>query len=85
MNTLKVAGKFLDQPMLVTKFHNAVPAILTTGAALYTTKEILHAPEEKSKKCAVRTVKTMALTVASHWLPLKLQTNFSRLMKFQKH
>ena len=65
MNTLKVAGKFLDQPMLVTKFHNAVPAILTTGAALYTTKEILHAPEEKRKKCAVRTVTTMALTVAS--------------------
>lgn len=65
MNTLKVAGKFLDQPMLVTKFHNAVPAILTTGAAIYTTKEILHAPEEKRKKCAVRTGTTMALTVAS--------------------
>ena len=34
MNTLKVAGKFLDQPVLVAKFQRAVPALLTTGAAV---------------------------------------------------
>lgn len=65
MNTLKVAGKFLDQPMLVTKFHNAVPAILTTAGAAYTVREVAHAPQEKRKKTAIRTGVTMGLTVAS--------------------
>lgn len=65
MNTLKIAGKFLDQPMLVAKFHNAVPTILTAGAAAYTTKEIAHAPQEKRKKAAIRIGTTMAFTVAS--------------------
>lgn len=65
MNTLKVAGKFLDQPMLVAKFHNAVPAILTTAATAYTVKEVSNAPQHKRKKAAVRIGATMALTVAS--------------------
>lgn len=50
MNTLKVAGKFLDQPMLVAKFHNAVPAILTTAATAYTVKEVSNEPQHKRKK-----------------------------------
>ncbi|HIS36108.1 TPA: hypothetical protein IAC10_05700 [Candidatus Scatousia excrementigallinarum] len=65
MNTLKVAGKFLDQPMLVAKFHNAVPAILTTAATAYTVKEVSNEPQHKRKKAAVRIGATMALTVAS--------------------
>lgn len=65
MNSLKVAGKFLDQPILVAKFQKAVPAILTGGAAAFTVKEIHHAPEQKRKKAAVRIGATMALTAAS--------------------
>lgn len=65
MNTLKVAGKFLDQPILVAKFQKAVPAILTTGAAAFAVKEIHHAPEQKRKKAGVRIAAIMAFTVAS--------------------
>lgn len=65
MNTLKVAGKFLDQPMLVEKFRKSVPVVLTTGAAIYTGHEINKAPEHKKKKAAIRTVSTMAFTVGS--------------------
>lgn len=50
MNTLKVAGKFLDQPVLVAKFQRAVPALLTTGAAVYGIKQVNHAPEHKKEK-----------------------------------
>lgn len=65
MNTIKIAGKFLDQPMLVSKFQKAVPAILTTAATAYTIHEISHTPKQKRKKAAVRIGATMALTVAS--------------------
>ena len=50
MNTLKVAGKFLDQPVLVAKFQRAVPALLTTGAAVYGIKQVNHAPEKKKAR-----------------------------------
>ena len=65
MNTLKVAGKFLDQPILVAKFKRAVPAILTAGAAAYGIKEVHCAPEHKKKKAAIRTAAIMTFTVAS--------------------
>ena len=65
MNTLKIAGKFLDQPVLVAKFRRAVPAILTAGAAAYGIKEVHQAPQYKKKKSAVRTAAILAFTVAS--------------------
>lgn len=65
MNTLKVTGKFLDQPMLVAKFHNAVPAVLSTAGGAYVLKETYSAPEGKRKKKFVRTGATMAVTIAS--------------------
>lgn len=65
MNTLKVAGKFLDQPILVAKFQKAVPAILTAGAGAFAVKEIHNAPENKRKKAGVRIAAIMAFTVAS--------------------
>lgn len=65
MNTLKVTGKFLDQPMLVEKFRKAVPVILTAGGAAYSAHEIHHAPEGKKKKTAVKTISTMTFTIGS--------------------
>ena len=49
MNNLRVLGKFLDQPMLVSKFQKAVPAIMATGGALYTAHTIKKAPKEQKK------------------------------------
>lgn len=65
MNTLKIAGKFLDQPMLVEKFRKTVPAVLTASAALYSVHEINKAPEKHKNKAAIRTLSTMAFTVGS--------------------
>ena len=65
MNTLKIAGKFLDQPILVEKFRKAMPAVLVAGAAVYSVHEINKAPEKHKKKAAIRTLSTMAFTVGS--------------------
>ena len=35
MNIFKIAGKYLDQPLLVAKFQKRVPLLLTTGGAGY--------------------------------------------------
>lgn len=65
MNTLKIAGKFLDQPIMVAKFQKAVPAVLTTSAALYAAKEIHKVPPKNRKKEALHIGTIMAFTVAS--------------------
>lgn len=66
MNNLQVLGKFLDQPMLVSKFQKAMPAILTTGAAAYTIYDASKEPDkDKRKKRALRTGITLGVTAAS--------------------
>ena len=40
LNAIKMAGKYLDQPLLVGKFSKAVPATLIGGSALYTVHEV---------------------------------------------
>lgn len=65
MNTLKVAGKFLDQPILVAKFQKAVPAVLIGGASAYTANEITRTSNQNRKKTAIRIGTTMAFTTAS--------------------
>ncbi len=65
MNNIQVLGKFLDQPMLVSKFQKAVPAILTAGAAAYTINDVRKAKPEERKKTALKTGITMGVTVAS--------------------
>lgn len=65
MNNIQVLGKFLDQPMLVSKFQKAVPAILTAGAAAYTINDVRKAKPEEQKKTALKTGITMGVTVAS--------------------
>ncbi len=65
MNNIQVLGKFLDQPMLVSKFQKAVPAILTSGAAAYTINDVRKAKPEERKKTALKTGITMGVTVAS--------------------
>ncbi len=65
MNNIQVLGKFLDQPILVSKFQRAVPTILTAGAAAYTIQKVNATPKEKRKKCAIKTGITLGLTAAS--------------------
>jgi len=85
MNTLKVAGKFLDQPMLVGKFRRSVPAFLTAGAAAYSFHEIKKAPEKKRPQAAARTILTMTFTVASALASPKIADKiFKKTTEFSK-
>ena len=65
MNNLQVLGKFLDQPILVSKFQRAVPAVLTTGALAYTVQDASKVEKEKRKNRALKTGITLGVTVAS--------------------
>lgn len=66
MNNIQVLGKFLDQPMLVSKFQKAVPAVLTAGAAAFTAYDASKEKDpEKRKQRAIKTGLTLGVTVAS--------------------
>jgi hypothetical protein len=66
MNNLQVLGKFLDQPMLVSKFQKAVPAVLATGAAAFTAYDASKEKDpQKRKQRALKTGITLGVTVAS--------------------
>ncbi len=65
MNNIKVLGKFLDQPVLVSKFKKAVPVLLTGGAAVYTANDALKEEKGKRKERALKTGITLGTTVAA--------------------
>lgn len=65
MNIFKVAGKFLDQPVLVAKFEKSVPYLLSGGACAYGAYQVKKAPENKKQETAIKTFSTLAFTVAS--------------------
>lgn len=65
MNILKIAGKFLDQPLLVGKFQKSVPAILLTAGGLYGIHEVKKAPDKHKNRAAVRVGTTMMFTIVS--------------------
>lgn len=65
MNSLTVLGKYLDQPRLVKKFSNAVPAILIAGGTLYGAEHVYHSPKKERKKEFVKSVFVLTGTIAS--------------------
>ncbi len=65
MNNLQVLGKFLDQPILVSKFQKAMPVILAGGSAAYTAYDASKAEKGKRKKRALKTGITLGITAAS--------------------
>ena len=65
MNNLQVLGKFLDQPLLISKFQKAVPVLLSAGALAYTVNDVNKAPKNRKKETALKTGITMGVTVAS--------------------
>ena len=65
MNSIQAIGKFLDQPILVSKFQKAVPAILAAGGTAFVAADAMK--EEKGKRLN-RIAKigiTMGVTIAS--------------------
>ena len=62
LNTIKITGKYLDQPLLVAKFSKVVPSVLLGGATACTLHEVHKAPKEKKKKVAINTGFVMGAT-----------------------
>lgn len=65
MNIVKLAGKFLDQPVLVAKFQKSVPYALSGAACIYGGNQVIQAPEKDRKTTAIKTSTTLAFTAAS--------------------
>ena len=65
IKSVKLAGKYLDQPLLVSKFKQAVPTIFTAGAAAYGVGNVIEAEPENRKKVAIRDASVLSATVVS--------------------
>jgi len=65
MNNLSVLGKYLDQPRLVGKFSNAVPALLIGGGCAITLNNVHKAPPEKKKKEFIKDLAVLTGTIGS--------------------
>ncbi len=78
MNNFQAVGKFLDQPLLVSKFQENVPLILGTLGTLYTAKEVYNAPDDKKKDTFIKTGLTMGATVVSAVYAPKIASAFAK-------
>ena len=65
MNTIKLWGKYLDQPILIKKFEKSVPYILGVGGSSYCIKDTMDKPKGAKKNNFIRTFATMSTTIAS--------------------
>lgn len=65
MNSITLAGKFLDQPNLLNRFQKAVPAILIGGGAFYAYKDIKQAPQDEKKKKTLKNFFILSATILS--------------------
>ena len=79
ISSLKVTGKFLDQPILVAKLGKAVPIGLGVGAGLFTAHSAFHERNPKrKKKTAVQTGVVLASTIASALVAPKIATAITK-------
>lgn len=65
IETVRLGGKFLDQPLLVAKFKRVVPAIFTGGAVAYGANEIRKAPKSEKKNTAIYSASVLGATLVS--------------------
>lgn len=65
MNNIQTLGKFLDQPVLVSKFQKTVPGLLTAGAAAFVAKDVFQSKPEERKEKVIKAGITMGVTVAA--------------------
>ena len=77
MKVLRIAGKYLDQPKLVSDFADKVPLLLTTGMSLYGAKEVYQAPKGKRKDTLIKLMSVLSLTAVSSLL-LRRKPDFNK-------
>lgn len=85
MNSLSVLGKYLDQPRLVGRFSQAVPAILVAGGGIYTYKHVKNTPKEDKQKELTKSIIVIGTTIAAALIApkiaLKVTKSFSKSHK----
>ena len=64
INSFSSIGKSIDQPVVVAKLGEAVPALLIGGAVVKCGIETYKAPEEKKKDTFIKTALVLAGTIA---------------------
>ena len=64
MKILHIAGKYLDQPKLVSDFADKVPLLLTTGMGLYGAKQVCEAPSGEKTNTSIRLMSVLFFTGA---------------------
>lgn len=79
MSLLKIAGKFLDQPILVASFQKKVPYLLAGGGAIHCARTIHNADSDDKKNVAIKTGLTMATTITSALLAPKLTNKIFKI------
>lgn len=65
IQSIKLAGKYLDQPLLLSKVKRAVTPGFIGGAGLFLANEVDKAPEDKKKHVAINKGSVLAATVIS--------------------
>lgn len=65
MNSLSVLGKYLDQPKLVKRISDGVPAILVIGGTVFTINEVRKAPKGEKRKTFIKNTAVLTGTIAS--------------------
>ena len=65
MNIFKIAGKFLDQPLLVAKFNKTVPYLLVAGGTAHTVNKVKQEEPAKKRETAIKAGVTLGVTIAS--------------------
>lgn len=76
MNSITLAGKYLDQPILLDRFKKAVPAVLIVGGAAYSYNHISKSPKEDQQKETIKSAAVFSATIASALLAPKIADKF---------
>ncbi len=80
MNSLKVLGKYLDQPRLVKRFSQAVPFVMVAGGGFYAYNHVKKTPEFEKKKELTKSIAVLTGTIGSAIVAPKIA---SKLFKGQ--
>ncbi len=81
---ISAIGKYLDQPLLISKLNKNVPYILSGFAVGYLLKEVSQNPKENKRKEGIKTAIILAATVASAVMAPKISAKLTKRAPFPK-
>ncbi len=83
MNSLKIFGKFLDQPILITKLNKSMPKIMTCGAGIILTNNVIdifkrNKEDKKLKKELFKKAIILTFAITSALLAPKIASKITK-------